>query len=507
MIRALLIAVSDYHGIGLVDLPLCKNDLDALQRALVNGLNARPQNILIYGGTGVVTFEDLAVAFAQLLRDIEEEDTFIFYFSGHGGNSCLCLSDRAILIQELINFIDQVPAKNKVVILDCCHAGDFSLGGVSQISIEEMVGVFVGKGCAVMASCGAGEESGFCEERKISLYTSFVCDALTFRPLIRKGKKSLEEINRLIFRFAEISNQQRATSMQHPIYRSSINGTIFFNVEDYHPYKQKHIYFEAEEYIIYEVEPVHIGITKRYSVKVILRFPDTPEQIAAIADDVKNTVLYCDVYNNQIAERRFKGRPANIVWCFFGYNEDDMVNGNYAWRTTWVDKSQDKTWWYRLDKDSNVINGIHIKEFPQYKWVNEVYQKTGIPNDELISLTRECTNHLIELAREYINTFREYRNKTITETQLIDAVAPICDEILKLYIKQSDFPMPPAELHGWAQAHTELANTIHDFSLFYNKRYMDKWTKDNREMLCLNTIKRYTEELEKLRIIDGTVQL
>ena len=48
------------------------------------------------------------------------------------------------------------------------------------------------------------------------------------------------------------------------------------------------------------------------------------------------------MYQNEIAEARYKGRVANIVWYYFGYDENDMVDCNFICHSTWVDDAQDK---------------------------------------------------------------------------------------------------------------------------------------------------------------------
>lgn len=54
-----------------------------------------------------------------------------------------------------------------------------------------------------------------------------------------------------------------------------------------------------------------------------------------------------EVYNHDLSEKKFAGLPANIVWIYFGRDEDDMINSNFICHTTWVDESQDKTRWYK----------------------------------------------------------------------------------------------------------------------------------------------------------------
>lgn len=82
--------------------------------------------------------------------------------------------------------------------------------------------------------------------------------------MIREGKKSLESINEAIFHFAKIWNAKHPSQTQTPIFRSNIGGTIFFDVEEYKPYRIANVYEETEAYIIYNVAPVHTGLAKRY---------------------------------------------------------------------------------------------------------------------------------------------------------------------------------------------------------------------------------------------------
>lgn len=503
-IKALLVGVCEYITIKCPPLPLCKNDLYAMRASLIHGLNMNSDNILLCGETGVVTKNELVTSIHTVLKSATEEDTFIFYFSGHGGKNCLVLSDGLLELQDLLNTIQQIQTKNKIAILDSCHSGGFVLDSVPVIDINETVEHFVGRGFAVLASCGAEQFSGFNGDREISLYTSFVCDALTSRFLIKKGKKSLETINEAIFRFAEISNRKKGRNFQQPIFRSSIGGTIFFDVEEYNPYKIAKIYEETDNYIIYSVEPVHHAGVKRLSVKVILRFQSTMEQIAEIATEIKNKVLYYEVHQNEIAEARYKGRAANIVWCYFGYDEDDMVDGNYICHTTWVDDLQDKKWWYRSSKNTVVTKGVHIDMHGSYELIKSLKENT-INKDELIKTTREYTANIISAAEQYIKIFREYLNNTITEEQLIDSVAPLNIEISKWFFKQSDLPIPPKELHDWVHIHTKLCCTIHDFSLFYDKKNLKTWKSENRKWLLTNAIKQYELELEELKIADKLI--
>ena len=95
----------------------------------------------------------------------------------------------------------------------------------------------------------------------MSRYTCILYDALTNPYLIRNGKKSLEEIKQYVDRLADISNKS-IMNKQHNAFRSSIVGTISFEVEEYKPYTTQKIYKETERYIIYSVKPVHANVKR-----------------------------------------------------------------------------------------------------------------------------------------------------------------------------------------------------------------------------------------------------
>lgn len=156
------------------------------------------------------------------------------------------------------------------------------------------------------------------------------------------------------------------------------------------------------------------------------------EQIADIALEIQRKVLYYEIYQNEISEARHKNKAANMIWCHFGYDEDDMISGNLFCRTTWVDDLQDKNWWYRTSKNTIFANGVHIDVNGSYDMIKSL-KDNNVNKDRLISQTREYTNKLISTAEQYIMVFREYLNNTITEEQLINAVAPFNNQISVIF--------------------------------------------------------------------------
>lgn len=115
-------------------------------------------------------------------------------------------------------------------------AGNFTVNDTAVFNINETADEFAGKGYAVIASNNATQYSYGHPDKPISLFTSFLCEALTNTYIIREGKKSLYDINKLLFLFLEIWNKNNPAQKQSPIYRANIGGTIFFEIQDYRPY-------------------------------------------------------------------------------------------------------------------------------------------------------------------------------------------------------------------------------------------------------------------------------
>jgi len=507
--RALIVGVSDYSKMGQNNLPFCKNDITAVAQAFMNGMKVDPADIFVCGHTGNVAGKDFVDTLHRLSCVCNKDDTLLLYFSGHGGTISdshhLLLSDATIETKELINYLEAIPSKNKILFLDCCMAGNFEVDGTAVFNISSTADEFAGKGYAVIASSNAVQYSYGHPTKPISLFTNFLCEALTDTHIVRSGKKSLYDIKRLLFLYMEIWNKNNPAKRQDPIYRANIGGTIFFEVQDYNPYVVEKYFEDTEQYIIYTVEPLHNGIAKRYCVKVILKQPFSLLEISLLNREVVEKVKRLEIYNGMNAQQHWHGKPANLIFCYFGFDETDIANGNYICHTTWADETQDKNHWYRQSKNTEIINDIHFNIHTYYQSLKAfTIEHTGSKED-LISHTKVIITQMITLAERAIAMYNEYVNHTKDERTLIADMASIIPKIEKLYFSESELDIPPNELKEWSQCCSNLAATIHDFTLFYNQKYISMRTPENREACMDISVKRYYEELEKLKVVEEDV--
>lgn len=509
-IKALVVGVSNYYIDGAEDLPFCKNDILAMGEALHNGLKISRNEIITCGSFGVVNKGDFVNELTNLSEITNRDDIVIFYFSGHGttinDKHYLVFSDAIMCTQEIIEVLQNIKVKSKIIILDCCFSGNFSVNGTSDFNIRETVEEFNGKGYAVFSSSNSTQVSFGYPEKPISLFTNFVCDALQDKYIIKNGKVSLYDIHKIVSLYLELWNRRNPDMQQQPIFRANMGGTIYFKVEEYKPYYTVKIYQEYDKYIIYNVEPVHTELAKRYSAQVILKEPLSISEISEISLDIIDIVKSVEVYKNEISERRWRGKLANIVWIYFGRDESDMINCNYICHTTWVDNSQDKNWWYKVNnKDTFMMNGIHFNVHSYYENL-KVFNKNHTGNkEELILKTKEILSKMITLAEKVIYHFNEYKNKVISEKDFIEIMNIISPQLEKCYILSTDLDIAPDEMHDWDQACTLIFGTIHDFTLFYNKKGIEQRTAKNRIDCMEMTIKRYYSDLSKIHEVEKNI--
>lgn len=507
-IHALIVGVSNYDLIGAPNLEFCKNDIKYFSEALVKGLSVKEEQIVKLGENDVVKKQSFISALKKFDFEVEEdenEDTFIFYFSGHGRINCnkhlLTFSDGYLETEDLIEHINKINTKNKLLIFDTCHSGHFKINGLPEVDYESSLKEFIGTGYAVLASSSANQFSyNYPDSKKqLSLFTSFLNDALTARILLKEGKKSLDDIINLLFQYMKIRNIKHPEHAQTPIFRSKLGGTIFFSVEKYIPYVSNNYFLEKEKYRIYKVEPIHTARAKRYVVKVILKDPLTLEEISIVHKEIVSIIKDIEIYNNENFEKHWKGKLANIIFCHYGNSEDDILNSNFLCKTIWVDDKQDKNWWYNLSNKSKFVNDVYFDINSNYEALNKFYAANTADDTCLIQQTRDITINMINLAEMLIKSFDELLNEEVTEKEFIEKFKKISPKITDYYFKESNLDLPTKKLKDWSSACTGLSATIYDFTLFYGEHALKNRTYDNRIACMKMTKNQYYKDLEKLK--------
>jgi hypothetical protein len=184
--RALLVGIDAYDVFN--DLRTCVADATAMQELLERNADGSPNyscRLMVYGSYG-----NTPPVTRPRLREVCHElfdytGDVLFYFSGHGsltklgGYLATCESepsDWGIPMQEIIDLACLSPARDILVILDCCHAGAAGNTLTLRRVGEGNPLAALRENMTVIAASRASEAS--VESDKYSLFTTSVLNAL-----------------------------------------------------------------------------------------------------------------------------------------------------------------------------------------------------------------------------------------------------------------------------------------------------------------------------------------
>lgn len=197
---AVVIGVNDYVDGGIKDLRYCVADARLVAETLSRQCGYPPDNILLITDDQPRAHQrpmkaTLQQQVSEWLKFAEPGDTVLVFFSGHGflddrGEIFLATQDTqldhlrltSLPKNELRGMLDHCKAAQKLLVLDCCHAGGEKGSEKPGLSSGEIGAAFrEAKGLLTLASCGKEEESREWDEKGQGLFTYFLADGLRGR--------------------------------------------------------------------------------------------------------------------------------------------------------------------------------------------------------------------------------------------------------------------------------------------------------------------------------------
>lgn len=177
MRRALIVGINNYPTAPLKG---CINDAIEIATVLERDADGAPNF-----SVRVLTDASDTITRGMLRQQIEElfagpSDIALFYFSGHGmvnSSGGLIVTpdhspgDEGISMDQILNWANKSRAREKVVILDCCHSGQFASPALEGGEVAKL-----GEGLTVLTA-SRGTEYAF-ERNGSGVFTSLIIDAL-----------------------------------------------------------------------------------------------------------------------------------------------------------------------------------------------------------------------------------------------------------------------------------------------------------------------------------------
>lgn len=505
---ALLVGVGNYKKMNIVNLPTYRMDLSLLASALLAALKIPRDNVRLMAGNdndGYITTTDLAKAIAGFKSLLGAEDTFIFYFSGHGRDKNILFSNGQVELQSVIDFVEKLPAKNKIVILDCCYSGNFKTAGARIMHFEESMEEFVGHGIAVIASSAANEVSRLGPGGNHSMFTGALSTAIAMNKKVRKGKTSLNDIYDGMMHLVEAWNRENPGKEQQPIFRSSIGGTIYFQVENYKPYEQMKFSLETDDYRIVNVEPLSSRDIKRLCAFVIPKGKDDLLDLPGITKEIAEKIKYAEIYSTKASEERFEGQSARAVWCYFGHDDSDIINHLYYAYTIWAADEEMRCVYFKSNKNAIVSDDIYIYENTSYDMLKKM-QEPRQTREEFIEENKQLLSVIVTLAEKFVVDLQEVANNTLTIYEMQERYHEWSVKVRKKYIQLSDGDIAPDDLNAWTEEIMSLAGWVVDMALLIENERENGVIGEREKWLIKNAVNHYHESMEKIKILEENIE-
>ncbi|MDR3636249.1 MAG: caspase family protein [Isosphaeraceae bacterium] len=194
---AVVIGVEKYSDPAISRLRFCAADAKLVAETLVKSCGYDARDVLVMTDDQKDAAlrpvrTTLADQIPKWLAKAEPGDTVLIYFSGHGflddrGQGYLAPQDcrrdnlglSALRTDELRNQLAQCKATQKMLVLDCCHAGGARGEADGAPSGQEVGSAFrEAQGLVTMASCRKAEQSHEWDERGHGLFSFYLADGL-----------------------------------------------------------------------------------------------------------------------------------------------------------------------------------------------------------------------------------------------------------------------------------------------------------------------------------------
>lgn len=262
---------------------------------------------------------------------------------------------------------------------------------------------------------------------------------------------------------------------------------------------------EKYRFTITQQKDVSHGGAKRYSAIILTDRHYQKDILRKIISHATEKLKFSNYYRNEKAKARWGKLPANVVWLFIAYDLNDINNSNWVCNTSWIDPNLTESIRPVQLSGTEQVNGITIRWNDSYKIHKDFNEgHTGSKEDTLNAIS-DILKEMKNLAELSIKEFTKYKQGDLSEEEHIKSMERLCPNIDELYYKCGNLPIPPDDCKDYEQVCQNIFAIIHDISLYYSKKGLETWPKQNREWLMQNTIKRYHEEIRKLEFEESKI--
>lgn len=497
-----LISVAEYDDCDK-NLSFVHGDNECIRKGLTNGLRIPENQIITCDHNGYMKYSEFKETISEFSCQITSEDSIIVYFSGHGGGApySLMFSDEKVPFDDFFEMINKFAAFRKIFIIDSCYAGNSDLPESFATHPSNDLFNYARSGCAIFASSNESNVSKPHPEERISLYT-YCFSAALCEARVHNGQIFLTDVAKDAANRVTYISRSYGIPDQQPVYKSQIPDGVVFQIAEMRVNNENIYTSNNSKYEICSTKILHSSIEMRYSITAILKDSAEDEKISLYTSQIVEEIKPIRRFKNRRQELRFLFEQVKVVFIYWGRSENDIIRGNWLYRSTWADPTSNRSNWYKTGKNDKVINDILVSNCPNYEMLNEMYQENVVTNKELIERTKTIADPVLCAANYVVRLFEEYTNGIIPERAFIQGSKDAFQEIGKCYFTMSRLPVPSVELKEWSDKYDCLIASIDDMRIYYTTKSFLSRDEKNRKLCMQDTVQRYQHDLQQLIIIE-----
>ena len=196
---------------------------------------------------------------------------------------------------------------------------------------------------------------------------------------------------------------------------------------------------------------------------------------------------------------RFHGRPADVIWCYFGYDTSDIRRGLHVAYTIWCRGDALRAKYYRNNRNASVVEGIYVFQNNSYAVLKDM-QRPVKAHEVIEADYKKLLALIVTEAEKFVYDLQEVRNRIMSNEEMRASYGSWISRVKSLYIHLSEEEAAPDDLYDWTEAIMDLAGWVVDLAvLFEANRTGTAELRDNERWLIDHSIRRYYEALEKLK--------
>lgn len=246
--------------------------------------------------------------------------------------------------------------------------------------------------------------------------------------------------------------------------------------------------FLVDENYVYDIiktEEPNFGNIKRKSLKIVIDAHYGKQVILKIIDKILDTQLL-DQY-------------LDVIWLFFGYDSEDIINNHYFCRVTWVNPKTPKN---LVPISHKICQGKYSYEISwnsQYQEIKTFLSSKRGKKYDIIKLIENLSIQYINLGEKLIELIGLFESKLIEKQLFIDTFSMLSHEITILDDIYHSNEELNKECSDYRQKFSELRCSLDNILLINSEKGYTIWGETQRQFLTNQQIQSFKKRISDLK--------